>query len=286
MGENIYFITINNRKYKFELNDSGLQLCPDEKDEKEEKKSTTKDEEKEIVLPNVIIVTRKNGIPLFALEPNEKDLSGIQVLTAQQLYSKAIQWLEPLAENYRKLIWSNEKTLMPNSNVFDAYKHFTWNQIIQFSLINRWSIDFRSGGSGDWKKVENGANGYLLVTVNGNPYWADAIGQIPFSIDTMRKYIMKYKGDYTQAIKQTINDGMEYGNGSILFKETDKSNTYDNYFILRGCLWSKSKFKCSKTITPKGKEEYKFEINSGNFENILNSEITKHDRDRYAQWSY
>ena len=44
---------------------------------------------------------------------------------------------------------------------------------------------------------------------------------------------------------------------AILFKETDKSNTYDNYLILRGCLWSKSKFKCSKTITPKGKEEYK-----------------------------
>ena len=47
MCENIYFITINNIKHKFELNDSSLQFCPDEKDEEEEKKSTTKDEEKE-----------------------------------------------------------------------------------------------------------------------------------------------------------------------------------------------------------------------------------------------
>lgn len=31
MSDNIYFITINNIKYKFELKDSGLQLCPDEK---------------------------------------------------------------------------------------------------------------------------------------------------------------------------------------------------------------------------------------------------------------
>lgn len=286
MDENIYFITINNIKYKFELKDSVLQFCPDEKNEEEEKKSTTKEEKKEIVLPNVIIVTRKNGVPLFALESTENDLKEIQVLTAQQLYGKAIQWFEPLADNYRKLLWKNEKTLVPNSQVFDAYKHFTWNQIINFSLINRWSIDFRSGGSGDWKKVESGANGYLIVTVNGKPYWADAIGQIPFSIDTMRNYIMKYNGDYTKAIKQTINDGMEYGNGSIIFKEIDKSNTYDNYLILRGCLWSKSKFKCSITKTPKGKEEYKFEINQGNFESILDSEITKLDRDRYAQWNY
>ena len=35
MGENIYFITINNIKHKFELNDSSLQFCPDEKDEEE-----------------------------------------------------------------------------------------------------------------------------------------------------------------------------------------------------------------------------------------------------------
>lgn len=282
MGENIYFITINNIKHKFELNDSSLQFCPDEKDEEEEKKSTTKDEEKEIILPNVIIVTRQNGIPLFALEPNENDLSGIQVLTAQQLYSKAIQWFEPLAENYRKLIWLNERTLKPNSNVFDAYKHFTWNQIIQFSLIDRLSVSYARGLSGDWKQATIGAAGYLIVTVNGRPFWADAIGQLPFTIDTMRKYIMKFNGDYEKAISETIITGIKHGDGGVFIPKEDKTNNYDNYMILRGCLWSKSKF----TYVTRENEKHMLIENKENFENILDAEIKKEDRDKYAQWNY
>ena len=44
---------------------------------------------------------------------------------------------------------------------------------------------------GDWKKSSKGADGYLLVTVGEKSYWADAIGQIPFAVDTMRLYIKK-----------------------------------------------------------------------------------------------
>lgn len=279
-----YIITVDNKNYIFELENDVLEFCLDKENVEVGKNTTPNKEENDIVLPSIIVVTRKNGVPLFALESDKNDINQFQILTAQQLYDKAIQWFEPLADNYHKLIWKNDKTLELNSDVFDAYKHYTWNQIINFSLVNRWSIDFRKGGGGDWKKVE--ADGYLIVTVNGTPYWADAIGQIPFAIDTMRDYIIKYNGDYTKAIKETINTGMEYGNGSIFFKEVDKSNTYDNYLVLRGCLWSKAKFKYAITKQTNGSEKKQLIMINSNFEEILDSNIKVTERDKYAQWNY
>ena len=41
----------------------------------------------------------------------------------------------------------------------------------------------------------DGADKYLLVIVGNKPYRADAIGQIPFAVDTMRLYLEKYEGD-------------------------------------------------------------------------------------------
>lgn len=275
-----YVITVNNKKYIFKLEDRILKYCPNKNDSES---TTTREEIKEIVIPNIIIVTRKNGVPLFALEPDRNDINQFEIVTAQQMYNdKKIQWFEPLANNYRKLIWVNEKTLVPNSDVFDAYKHFTWNQIIQFSLIDRMSVSYAGGLSGDWKQVSMGAEGYLIVTVNGRPFWADAIGQLPFTIDTMRKYIMKFNGDYEKAISETIITGIKHGDGGVFFPKEDKTNNYDNYMILRGCLWSKSKF----TYVTRGREKHELIENKENFENILDSEIKKEVRDKYAQWNY
>lgn len=44
-------------------------------------------------------------------------------------------------------------------------------------------LSYRTGGSGDWKAESNPGNGYLMVEVEGVPYWADAIGQIPFTLN-------------------------------------------------------------------------------------------------------
>lgn len=52
--------------------------------------------------------------------------------------------------------------------------------------------------------------------------------------------------------------------------------------ILRGCLWSKSKF----TYVTRENERHMLIENKENFENILDAEIKKEDRDKYAQWNY
>ncbi|SIO92524.1 hypothetical protein [Vibrio spartinae] len=84
-----------------------------------------------------------------------------------------------------------------------------------------------------WKTVENGADGYLLSMVGDFPYWSDAIGQIPFAIDTYR---------LENDIQKVVDKGKEYGNGGIFFKEADNSNEYDNYLVLRGALFASQKY--------------------------------------------
>ena len=140
----------------------------------------------------------KSGCPLFALEPTEADENKFDIMTAQYLYDEhAVQWFEPLADKYRRLIWINPRCLETGTEEYEACKHFTWQDIIDFALINRPSIAYAKYASGDWKFVADGADKYLLVMVGNKPYWADAIGQIPFAVDTMRLYLEKYEGDVT-----------------------------------------------------------------------------------------
>ena len=136
------------------------------------------------------------GCPLFALEPTEADENKFDIMTAQYLYDEhAVQWFEPLADKYRRLVWVNPRCLEIGTEEYGAYKHFTWQDIIDFALINRPSNAYEKYASGDWKFVADGADKYLLVIVGNKPYWADAIGQIPFAVDTMRLYLEKYEGD-------------------------------------------------------------------------------------------
>ena len=130
-------------------------------------------------------ITRENGFPLFALRPAAND-KPFRVLTAKQLYSEGLQWFEPLADNYRVLIRVHPNSATSGSESFQAYKHFTWKNIIEFSLIDRWSISYAKGLAGDWKASSKGGAGYLLVSIEGTPYWSDAIGQIPFAVDTFK----------------------------------------------------------------------------------------------------
>ncbi len=65
-------------------------------------------------------------------------------MTAQELYEKfKYQWFEPLADNYRELLYVNEAEYIMN-----AYKVFTWEDIAKFSLIDRTSLAFHPKGEG------------------------------------------------------------------------------------------------------------------------------------------
>jgi hypothetical protein len=195
-------------------------------------------------IPGVFIVTRGNGAPLFALEPINAT-ENLRTVTAEQLYRRKIQWFEPSADNYRKLIWINPDVDISGSDSARAFKHFQWSEIIDFSIIDRLSISFSSRLSGDWKASDRGGSGYLLVLVDGEPYWADAIGQIPFAVDTFRGALEK-SGDPESAIAKTVDTGIAYGDGNPLIPSADLTNEYDNYMVLRGALWASENFQLTK----------------------------------------
>ena len=87
-----------------------LIFTKDEKTELGIKGNTTpeKDEEThEIYVPNILIITRKNADVLFVLRGGGNDSFAIMI--AQDLYDKfQYQWFEPLADNYRELLYVNE----------------------------------------------------------------------------------------------------------------------------------------------------------------------------------
>lgn len=187
----------------------------------------------------VIIVTTNAGKYLFSLQPSEDHPA--EKLTAKELYDKGIQWFCPHADDYLRLIHTD-----PDIATFDELKHFTWQNIVTFAEVDRWSISFRSGGSGDWKAVATGGDGYLLISVGGSPYWADAIGQIPFSVDTYRENLEDGKS-HEEATRSTLNTGQRFGDGSLMAGGSDFSNSYDNHIILRTCLWGQSRYRVTRT---------------------------------------
>lgn len=106
-------------------------------------------------------------------------------------------------------------------------------------------FSYRQGGSGDWKASKEGADGYFLITVDGYPYWSDAIGQIPFAVDYFTD-IYEDNGNKEKSIMMTIQKGREYGEGKLFGGKTDNSNNYDIYFILRGAKWASKRYNAVK----------------------------------------
>ena len=185
---------------------------------------------------DTLSVVNKTGGFLFSLDDGTFLKSEIK---ASDLYKRGTQWFESTAENYMPLLSVNA-----NIRKSESFKHFTWQDIIDFAEIDRSMLSYRSHGSGDWKAEGKPANGYLLVEIEDIPYWADAIGQIPFALNDYRNY---YKNSFDSefAARSTIADGAQFANGSLwnlIFPSYDYSNTYDNAMIKRAVDWTKHRY--------------------------------------------
>ena len=185
---------------------------------------------------DTLSVVNKTGGFLFSLDDGTFLKSEIK---ASDLYKRGTQWFESTAENYMPLLSVNA-----NIRKSESFKHFTWQDIIDFAEIDRNMLSYSSRGSGDWKGEGKPANGYLLVEIEGIPYWADAIGQIPFALNDYRNYY-KNSFDSEYAERNTIADGAQFANGSLwnlIFPSYDYSNTYDNAMIKRAIDWAKHRY--------------------------------------------
>ena len=169
-------------------------------------------------------VTNKKGIFLFSLDDNSKEHNTI---TAKELYKRGIQWFESNADNYMPLLSIN-----PNIESIEGIDHFSWSDIERFAFTDRLMIEYRPGGSGDFKsRVAN----YFLCTVDGIPYWTDVNGQIPFAINCYKTQLMNGKS-HSEAARITQTIGHLFANGFLWY---DKSpNDADNWMIKRVCDWA------------------------------------------------
>ena len=100
-----------------------------------------------------------------------------------------------------------------------------------------------------------GGDGYPLVTVGGEPYWGDAIGQIPYAVGRFKHGLLESGENGTKAteseiISATLADGQKAAGGfwsyvtnTITFGTfSDESNNYDNHFILRGAHYASKRY--------------------------------------------
>lgn len=256
---------------------SYLILTRDGKTELGIKGNTTpeKDEKAhEINVPNILIITRKNADVLFVLRGGEKDL--FRIMTAQELYDKfKYQWFEPLANNYRELLYVNDADY-----IMGAYKVFTWDDIAKFALVDRALMSYRTEGSGDWKNVSGGGDKFLLSLVDNIPYWSDALGQIPFAVGTYRAL---------HTIRATVETGMTWATGGpldALMQKSDSTNEYDNFFVLRGALYASKKFTYS--VKPTGRTYPSVEVTESSVDvsaKMLGENITKEELEQYGIWN-
>jgi hypothetical protein len=188
-----------------------------------------------------LIVTTDGGKELFRLDGSSRNLSG--KITVRELYKiEGINWFEPDSDNYIPLL-----SIASDITSRAELKHFTWEQVVEFAEINRPMIAYHSKvgkvfGT-DWKTSERGADGYPLVTIDGIPYWADAIGQIPFAVDYYTD-LLERTGNEALAEKKTIEIGKLCGGGT--FGSEDRTNSYDNAMIKRAIDWCKKRYAIGK----------------------------------------
>ncbi|CAN5486779.1 hypothetical protein BH10ACI1_BH10ACI1_06750 [soil metagenome] len=178
-------------------------------------------------------VIASDGTDLFTLNNSGTE----EKVTVKDLYNiHKIQWFEPEADNYLPLTATNS-----HFGSSTKVKHFTWQQVADFAMVDRMMLSYRSGGNGDWKAATDGASGFVLVDVGGTPYWADGVGQIPFAVGSFKSEL-KDGNSEEGAIKATLLSAQKHSTGNIFPTDPVISNQYDDYFVLRGAIWASRKY--------------------------------------------
>ncbi|MGQ2108040.1 DUF6443 domain-containing protein [Ornithobacterium rhinotracheale] len=192
------------------------------------------------MMPEDIFVNDSKGNHLFTLDDGK---STITTITVSDLYDLGIQWWEPEANNYMPLKGVNP---ILTSLDYSGVLHTSFKDIVEWTTReNRFMASFASGLRGDWKKASDGGRGYILAEADGLPYWTDALGQIPFTIDTYEYYLRNYYGNKSienagyrfNVAVSTIKDGINAANG-IPYISPDRTKSYDNFMILRTVSWA------------------------------------------------
>ncbi|EIP9903179.1 hypothetical protein P5N26_001707 [Campylobacter coli] len=169
---------------------------------------------------DTIQIFNKEGIYLFSIEKKDRTETRLSVSELYKL--QGIQWFESGAENYHKLLDVNPDLKDKEKCEGLGVLYFTWRDIVEFAealyqpVKNRFDlmdfVKYFSGNSGDWKQSPKGARGYVLVSMEGIPYWADAVGQIPYAINAYKAFY-SFANNHTSAKNAVVNIGYIFSKG-------------------------------------------------------------------------
>ena len=228
---------------------------------------------------SIISVVNRGGKELFRL----KDINNLHLITPDSITAiklfqiNDIQWFSKNANNYYEILPTSD--LSTQEQCKDLKIHYdTWESLGSFiesispsqqdtqkdSSFMRYASIYASNGRGDWKKGKN-----FITAINGEAFWSDAIGQLPFAINVYRGFLALLRHDDTlsddeiraKAKNATINLGYAFSDGGLegisnVFKKDFATliefhsslynkeqnppldyNSYDNKMILRGIAW-------------------------------------------------
>ena len=103
-------------------------------------------------------------------------------------------------QNYNFSTYTKTAIIVPTQI---GHEHYTYDTNGNPTLVEN-----------DWKAKGKPGDGYLMVEVDGVPYWTDAIGQIPYALNEYRNEFRKSKNSEFAA-GRTLELGQQFGNGSL-----------------------------------------------------------------------
>ena len=264
------------QKHYLELQDSTTNTAA---------KEWQRDREQKLDSQRVVSVINRGDKELFQL----KDIENLNLIEPDKILAlklshiNTIQWFSKKAVNYYELIKTSDLDNKKECEKTFKIHYDTWKEFGEFIESLRptqentknaasfalYATRYRSRGEGDWK--EEKAKGFFLTSMEGTPFWTDALGQLPFAINIYRGFCDLLKNlnatlDYEQQIKPmarnaTINVGYVFSEGEVkelsnlykkgfinfanlnsnLYKQEQHPPldflSYDNTMILRGINW-------------------------------------------------
>ena len=232
---------------------------------KDKKKGYTKLVHRFVVREEKIQIFNKEGIYLFSIERKDRTETRLSVSGLYKL--QGIQWFESSAEKYHKLLDVNPDLKDKEKCQKLGVLYFTWRDIVEFAEVDRFSSSFRSGGSGDWKQLPKGARGFILVSMEGIPYWADAVGQIPYAIGVYRNSLEAPFAEQKDAEEAVIVNKYAFYDGNLpkgtlrklgilSIPKDELADNYDNKMVDRGLNFAIQKYIKKKTKSLPTHDEY------------------------------